>query len=102
MRKALAIAALAPFLFAAGPCGDDDGGGGGTDDEAACEQYCAAQYADDLEGCEWCAVDVTYDEETGVCTCEFLSCVSDLCTGWCQADGGTSTGTCYLDSCTCS
>ena len=102
MMKALAFAALAPLLFAAASCGDDDGGDGGVDDEAACQQYCAALYADDIEGCEWCAIEVSWVEEGKDCFCEFLSCVPDLCTDWCQADGGTATGTCYLDSCTCS
>jgi hypothetical protein len=98
VRKILAIAAFAPLLFAAASCGDD-GGDGGTDDEAACQAACEATYADDLEGCDVCGVDVVFAD--GACDCYFLSCVSDLCDAWCEeADAGVS-GTCYLDSCTC-
>jgi hypothetical protein len=97
MRTALAIAALAPLLFAVGSCGDDDGGGG-ADAGDECQAYCEAFYAADLEGCEVCGVEAT--AAGGDCTCEFLSCVPDLCAAWCQESDAGATGTCVIN-CDC-
>ena len=100
MMKALALAAFVPLLFAAASCGDDDGGDGGVDDEAACLADCEAAHAEELAECGYCGVEIVFED--GQCiSCTSISCVSDLCDAWCQADGGTATGTCYLDSCMC-
>ena len=96
MRNLLALMAITPLLFAAASCGDDDSGG--TDDEAACLSACEATYADDLETCAACGIEVVVED--GACDCYFFSCVSELCAAWCE-DQGAAGGTCYLDECSC-
>jgi len=98
MRRAIAIAVLAPFLVAAVSCGDDDGGDG-ADAGDECQAYCEAYYADDLEGCDVCGVEVVFED--GVCvSCEWDSCVPDLCVAWCQENGDADGGTCSI-TCVC-
>ena len=97
MRTFLAIAALAPLLFAAA-CGDDDSSSG-ADDEAACQDACEAAFADQMVGCDLCEIIVTFED--GDCSCEFLDCGSDLCDAWCLENQGIATGTCTLGTCTC-
>jgi hypothetical protein len=91
----LAIVLLAPLLVAAGPCED---GGEGTDEQAECQAYCESFYADDLEGCDACGVEATVANDN--CSCEFLSCVPDLCTSWCQESDAGVSGTCSI-TCEC-
>jgi len=99
MRTALAISALASLAFASASCGDD--GGGGTDTDTECQDYqdyCEAFYADDLEECDVCGVEAFRYE--GSCVCNWLSCVPDLCTSWCQGEEGADGGTCDIN-CEC-
>jgi len=92
-----AIAMLAPFLVAAVSCGDDDGGG--EDEEAQCYADCEALNADQLEGCDVCGVEIVFED--GVCvSCEWDSCVPDLCVAWCQENGDADGGTCNIN-CEC-
>jgi hypothetical protein len=98
MRNLFAIVALTPLLVAAGPCGDDGDGGGGADAGDECQAYCEAYYADDLEGCEVCGIEAMIAD--GACACEFLSCVPELCTAWCQESDAGVSGTCSI-TCVC-
>jgi hypothetical protein len=82
----------------AAACGDDDDGA--DDDATVCQTTCEAEYADDADDCDAC--DIAYTFADGVCTCQFLSCVQDLCAAFCEEhDAGSSSAQCYLDACNC-
>jgi hypothetical protein len=96
-RFSLALA-IGASLWGCIACGGDDDGAG--DDAAACQQMCDAEYADEAEGCTACSVASTFED--GVCSCEFLACVQDLCVQYCETqDAGAASALCYLDACAC-
>ena len=95
----LLAAALAALALCSCDGGDDDGADT-DDDAAACQSYCDSLYADDAEGCDACAIESSLSGST--CSCEFLSCVQELCVEFCESlDAGADSALCYLSTCTC-
>lgn len=96
----LALALCLPPAALCACDGGGDDGGADTDALAACQALCDAEYADEVEGCDAC--DVTSTLEDGLCSCQFLACVQELCVAFCEEhDAGAASALCYLDACTC-